>query len=537
VFALEQWPDCLNPIIICTQDFQAYCFACEHVLPRAMELDAHDQYVASPLIVRAPTLANGLLTENPFTVTFEIDSGAVWDDGSPITSRDFAFTWQAILHTRGALHTGGYDLVDSIDTGRPRSAVIRLRSIDINWQELFGGLLGFVLEKAAFPNADPATPDLSGDMIGTIGFSGGPWKLQTWNLHEAVFVPNTQYWPRSRVPLLDRVTFSAMRPPAGAAGVDPVEYGAFRRGDVSAIFPAPVAVDLFHQLEGPNTRVVAGDGSNPEALWFNLQRPIMSDLHVRQALTYAIDRQPLVENAAALNNPGAKVLNCGLVSVPDHGPWCSRTYFDGFRYDVAHALRILRADGWDCSMAAHSPPTPCVKDGQPLVLTISYQSSNPRYTTALALVRQEAARAGFGFRLAKYASPGYLFSEVLPKGKFDIAIYSIGPVLDPSVAFLFACDQIPSQANPFGPNWSRWCDPQADRLIKESDRELDPAKRLILMQGVYELEVKDAVALPLYVLPNIAAWRTDRIAGPIGTYVSSAYGYGFFINMYDWHVP
>ena len=68
-----------------------------------------------------------------------------------------------------------------------------------------------------------------------------------------------------------------------------------------------------------------------------------------------------------------------------------------------------------------------------------------------------------------------------------------------------------------------------------SDRELDPQRRLALMERIFELQAQNFVSLPLYVLPVISAWRTDKIAGPIGRYSSTPYG--MFFNMNEWFVP
>jgi hypothetical protein len=69
--------------------------------------------------------------------------------------------------------------------------------------------------------------------------------------------------------------------------------------------------------------------------------------------------------------------------------------------------------------------------------------------------------------------------------------------------------------------------------LDESDREVDPARRLALMERIYQLQAQDFVSLPLYVLPVINAWRTDKIAGPIGLYSSTPYG--MFFNMDEWY--
>jgi hypothetical protein len=52
------------------------------------------------------------------------------------------------------------------------------------------------------------------------------------------------------------------------------------------------------------------------------------------------------------------------------------------------------------------------------------------------------------------------------------------------------------------------------------------------MDQIYATQAQDFLSLPLYVLPELAAWRTDRIAGPIGAYNGTLNG--LFFNMNEW---
>src|SRR5947209_17057279 len=62
VFGAEQWPKCINPINECSSSLWTWYTVLEHVLPRAMQLDAKGKFVASPLLREVPTLDNGGLT-------------------------------------------------------------------------------------------------------------------------------------------------------------------------------------------------------------------------------------------------------------------------------------------------------------------------------------------------------------------------------------------------------------------------------------------------------------------------------------------
>jgi peptide/nickel transport system substrate-binding protein len=484
-----------------------------------MKLDVRGNFVASELLLEAPTLDNGGLTQSPFTVRFKINPRAVWDDGSSITSADFDFTWRAIEHTVGVYTNRGYDLIRAIDASDPRTAVLRFRRPLAEWPTLFGGAFGYVLKRAAFPSADPEEPNLQKEMKGGIPFAAGPFRLDHWDGRSAVLVRNDRYFGRTA--RLDKVTFVALT-------YQGRERTALRSGQVAAIFPMPPGPGLLAALNGEHVKTLTADGIYFEALWLNHAEPPLDDPRVREAFMYAVDRRAIVDKVIRPNHPGAAVLNCGFVAFRHLGPWCRATPFERFTYDPARARRILESDGYDCSAAF------CTKDGKPLEVEYSTTGSNDRRVLTQRLVMDQARSAGFAIQ-PRDIEHSVLFTE--HEGpRHLIADFAAPTYGDPSVTELFACDEIPAKENHYyGGNNSRWCDPEADRLMRQADREIDPKRRLALMERIYELQARDFVSLPLYVLPVISAWRTDKIAGPIGRYSSTPYG--MFFNMNEWYVP
>src|SRR5437867_3607288 len=54
----SDYPECLNPITGCAAATATWWTVLDHVLPHAMVLDDRGNWVASPLLTEAPTLAN-----------------------------------------------------------------------------------------------------------------------------------------------------------------------------------------------------------------------------------------------------------------------------------------------------------------------------------------------------------------------------------------------------------------------------------------------------------------------------------------------
>jgi peptide/nickel transport system substrate-binding protein len=521
VVAAEQWPECTNPITSCSAATWYWWSVAQNVLPYAMQLDPEGNFIASPLLVEAPSLDNGGITQDPFTITFRINPDANWEDGSPITSADLDFTWKAILNTSGAYTTVGYDQIDSVDTSDPKTAVITFTDVFVDWPDLFGGVYQGILKKAAFPDADEDEPNLKDEMLDTVPFSGGPWVLDSWSNEQAVYSRNENYFGTPAnldgftiVPRLDQAT----------------EINSLLTGEVSAIFPQPSDVSLIDQVAvNPNVKAVGAPGAYYEALYINHESAPMDDPAVREAFMYAIDRQSVIDAIIKLNNPDAKVLTCGYISFEGVGPWCDNKYFE-FPYDAAKSRELLTAAGYDCSAEGQA----CTKDGNKLVVEYSTVATNTRRTTTQELLKEKATEAGFDFRIKNYDA-GVLFGDIGPKGDFTIADYASGGSVDPSITSQLTCDVIPSRENDFGGgNWNRWCNQQADQLMLQSDTELDPAQRLTLLDQVYQLEEQDFLNVPLYQLPNVGAWRTDKVAGPLETFIPS--NYGMFFNMHEWYI-
>jgi len=494
-----------------------------------MVLDANGNFVASPTLAEAPTLDNGGITQNPFTVSFKIADNAVWADGTPITSADFDFTWKAILNTTGTYTTVGYSSIDSIDTSDPKAAVIKFKDVFVDWPDLFGGVYQGILEKAAFPKENTSDkPDLAKEMQDSMPFSGGPWILKSWSKDQAVFVRNDKFFgtadgPRGGVPYLDQVTIVPRTD-------QPTEIQSLLTGEVDAIYPQPSDVSLIDQVKGtPGVTAKGTDGAYFEALWFQLESAPLNDPKVREALMYAVDRQAIIDAIIKLNNPNAEVLNCGFVSFPNIGNWCKDVQpFKDFTYDPAKSKEVLTGDGYDCSAS------PCTKGGKPLVIEYSTVSTNTRRTTTQQLLQEKAKDAGIQFKIKNYEA-GVLFGDIGPHGKFTMADFATGGSVDPSITSSLACENIPTSANSFGGgNWNHWCDQAATDLMHQSDKELDPAKRLQLLDQVYQMEAQQFISLPLYVLPNVGAWHADKIGGPVDTYIPT--NLGMFYNMNNWYL-
>jgi peptide/nickel transport system substrate-binding protein len=533
VVAAEQWPQCLNPITTCRSASWLFYTVLNNVMPRLIEWTADGKVGASPIITEVPSLDNGGVVAKPFSVTFHLKPGVKWADGTPITSSDIEFTWKALLNTKGSADTVGYSEITSVDTTDPSTIKINFDKTVVDWPDLFGGNDFGFLEKAAFPDEmNSAKPDLSGEMKSSIPFSGGAWTLASWDKTQAVLTPNKNF--AGDVALLDQVTEVPRT-------IVTTEINSLLSGEVAAIYPQPGATALADQFSSNKNVVAKGSNSTyTEALWFQVSSTgyepagnpnnVVMDPKVREAISYAVDRQAVIDTIIKLNNPTAEISNCGLLDIPGT-PWCDPTTFAGYTYDPQKAMSILTSDGYDCSSGK------CTKGGQPLTVTYEINEGNDRRAATAQLLKEKAAAAGITFQVEVKDATQY-FEDLLPKGQYQMAEYASGGYYDPSVTASFACDQIPTAANGgSGGNWDYWCNQDATKLMHSSDQEVDSTKRVSQIQQIGKIEAMptELPALPLFNLPNVWAYRSDLVAGPVGTWGPT--NYGLFYNMNQWYIP
>lgn len=515
VFAAEQWPECINPVTSCANASWLTWSVIHHVLPKLMEVDAEGNYQASPLIEEAPSLDNGLITEDPFTVTFNLREEAVWNDGTPITSEDVHFTWRAIMDSTGTLSTTGYELITDIDTSDPKTAVVTFSQNYAPWGDLFGGGTQFVLKADEFTSTDTAD-----EMLDSISFSGAPWLLQSWSNEEAVLVRNDAFWDADRIPLFDQVTFVPRED-------TDTEIVALQTGEVAAIFPQP-SPGVNERLEQDGIDFTLAGGVVYEGLWPNQQSPqspILADQAVREALAFAIDRQQIVDTVMTPVDPNAEVLQCAGW-VPNVGPWCGEEFADVVQ-DFDRAEQVLVDDGWE-----RNANGVWEKDGTPLEIEWNTVAGNRRREDVQALVQEQVSDFGIRF-VINNLDAGELFQNRLPQLEFGMGLYAQVASPDPSVTTIYDRDQIPSEANGnAGQNNIAWDSEQVTELARRSDQELDQDERLATIREIGATVREEMAWIPLYQLPNMTAWRSDQIDGPIGDYTASSYG--GFANMYDW---
>lgn len=238
-----------------------------------------------------PDLATSWVTAaDGKTVTFHLATEVTWHDGQPFTSADVKFTFEKILllyssRTKSALKP----VLAGIDTPDPNTVVFRFKTPYAAFLSLIEKVNAPILPMHVYQGTDPLTNPANQHPIGTgaFKFSEGV-KGDHYTL-----VRNDHYFKKGQ-PYLDKIVIRIMPDDATAST-------AFQRGEVDyLVFPPGQDVDRLAKLPG-----VTETGKGREAfasvtfLVFNLDRPALKDVRVREAIGAAIDQRFIIRSVLA----------------------------------------------------------------------------------------------------------------------------------------------------------------------------------------------------------------------------------------------
>jgi peptide/nickel transport system substrate-binding protein len=499
--ASEQEPACLDWLSACNTASPGVYAVEADTLPRAYDFSSDGVYKPSILIT-----GEAQVTTTPEqTVTYTINPRAVWDDGQPITSTDFKYTWQQIITSQDPIDKTGYSRIVSVDDSDPRTAVVTFSTPFPDWKQLFGGRYGIL------PSHILQAQDRSAAMTNGYAWSGGPWKIDHWTKGvELKLVPNGNYWGKK--PDVDSVTIKFFTSQAA-------EEQAFQSGQVQAVYPDPQK-ELDAYRSQPGTSSDAATGLMYEGLWFNVDSAPVDSKAVRQALAYATDRTSIAQQLFLSIQPGIKPINSFYTPL-------FKTYTEPFaKYhpDTNMVNTLMTGDGW-----AKDTDGIWAKGAEKAVLQLK-TSSDERDVLAAQILQSQWQQAGFQLSVIP-ESPAVLDGTDMPQGKFQAALLAQVPSdNDSGQCNMWCTKSIPVTANGFtGGNVARISDPTLDRLWTDSDTNLDQnARQQDAVQG--QATLADLVpAIPLVAIPDVIAANTTTLAVEGGkfqhNFVSGPYTY------------
>ena len=407
-----------------------------------------------------PGLAERWEIRDPLTYVFHLRRGVKFHDGRPLTSRDVKWTFDSLL--QGKIHStkaSTYRFVDRIDAPDDATVIFHLKEpfASLLWN-LSGPAIGIV-------------PFGSGEEITRHPVGSGPFRLLSAEQDkEAIVTRNDNYWGAR--PRLPRVRFTVV-PDSTTRALE------LRKGSADVAINA-LTSDMVLTLEHePSLQVLHTPGSELAYLGFNHRDPILRDARVRQAMAYAIDRQPLIHYLLRdFARPARTVL-------PPES-WAYDGNVSGYAHDPQRARELLDAAGY-----------PAV-NGTRFHLTM--KTSTEESTRLLAAVLQQQLReAGIELDIRSFEFATF-FSDIT-HGEFQVySLRWVGGNEDPDIfEYVFHS----SKFTPRGANRTFYTNPRVDALIDQARRESDQNTRKQIYAELQSILADDVPYINLWYFDNV----------------------------------
>lgn len=362
----------------------------------------HEPLIQSTLITTDTDLnfVNDLATsyepsEDGLTWTFVIRDDVKFTDGEPLTAADVAFTINGIVN--GEASECDLSMVDE-------AVATDDTTVEIHLNKPFNALLytlavvGIVPEHAYDEN------------YGTNPIGSGRYMLEQWDQgQQVILTANPDYY--GEAPKMERVIVVFMEEDASLAAA---QSGQVDIAYTSATLAAnqPAGYDLLNcasvDSRGISLPTVEPGGTRKDGTTdYPAGNAVTSDLAIRQAINYGVDRQAMIDNV--LNGYGTVAY-----SVSDGMPWASEDM--KCETDVDYAKQLLADGGW-----AAGDDGILEKDGTRASVTLWYMAGDSVRQGIASEFANQMANLGIEVNIS-----GASFDDIYPHEFSDMVVWGWG---------------------------------------------------------------------------------------------------------------
>jgi peptide/nickel transport system substrate-binding protein len=521
------------------------------------------------LVNEIPATDNGgvkVIDSTHMDVTINLKPGLKWSDGSPLTTDDVIFSWNAICDpATGAPNTAGYDHITSMEKKSDTQVIwhfgpeLTKSAKDSSGNPAYRcGLAGALTSGIYAPYLLLAEAIFPKSALGTIAHSdwarsdyfnvqptvtSGPYMVQNFtpgNAAQVVMVPNPHYADGrggakvfNHKPYLDKVIYKIY-------GSKPSQIAGLAAGDADLGLDM-IANDLPALEAITQDHTVAITGLQDEFLTFNQGNNMIGcpapydqtkcgtptifqgDKVLRQAINLAIDKDTINKNL--VHNVGV-VMNGPLLST--FKPWADPTKAT-FTRDVAKANSLLDGDGW-----VKGSDGIRAKNGKKLAFHITTTAGNKQRASEVELMATALKDIGASVPTSPDVHTNdfdpFNTGGIFATGQYDVALFANNWSPDPdSFAAFVAASQIPTPINQSGGNWGHANDPALDALFQQGAATLDINKRISLYNQAQAEWLDYMPTVQLYERPGAFTYSAS-----FGNFSPSENSALSIWNMTDW---
>jgi peptide/nickel transport system substrate-binding protein len=438
---------------------------------------------------------------NGLMITFRLRRGVKWHDGQPFTAADVLYTYQVTVDPKTPTAYAGDFLKVK------KAEVLDDYTFRITYDKPFAPALvswgASILPKHLLSGTDITRSPLTRHPIGT-----GPYKFKEWVAgQKIVLVANPDYFEGR--PYIDGY-ITRIIPDMATMFLELRGQGI----DISGLSPLQYTRQTESKLFQKNFNKYRYLSFAYTYLGYNLKNPLFTDKKVRQAISYAINKEAIISGV---------LLGLGK---PATGPFKPGTWpYNGnikiYNFDQQKAKDLLREAGWKDI----NGDGVLEKDGKPFVFELVTNQGNETRQKCAEIIQRQLAEVGITvkIRILEWAS---FVNDFIGKRRFDAVIMGWTIPSDPDAYDVWHS----SKTAPEELNFISYKNTEADEMLERGRSTFDQRERKKYYDRFQEILAEEQPYTFLYV-PDALIIINSRFRGiepaPIG----------LNHNFIQWYVP
>ena len=434
-------------------------------------------------------------------ITFHLRQGVKWHDGAPFTSADVMFTYRLMIDPdTPTAYAERYRQVE--EASAPDPYTFKVRYAEPLAPALVSWALG-ICPAHLLKGKDITKSPLARNPIGT-----GPFRFVKWDAGEKIVLErNEDYFEGA--PYIKRIVYrivpdtTTMFLELQSGGLDHMGLTPLQYARQTA---SPAFRRRFNKFRYPAFAYAY--------LGYNLRKPMFQDKRVRQAISYAIDKQEIVDGV---------LLGLGQPATGPYKPgsWPYNPDVPRYAYAPDTARDLLDSAGWKDVDGDGIRE----KNGKKMVFTILTNQGNDQRIKAGEIIQRRLQEVGIKVKLRVIEWASFL-KEFIHPGKFDATILGWNIPVDPDSYNIWHS----SKTGPRELNFIGYRNPEVDVLLEQGRRVIPVEKRRPIYYRLQQILAEDVPYTFLYVpdsLPVVARRFHGIEEAPAG----------IMYNFNQWYVP
>jgi peptide/nickel transport system substrate-binding protein len=412
------------------------------------------------------------------SLTFTIRSGVKWSDGTPMTANDVAYTFNLTKKNPALDLTGSWSVLSSVTATDASTVTMTFKHVAVPYFYYIADQTPIVPEHIWSKVANPTT-DPNKAPVGT-----GPYTMNKCTPQNVTYKANPNYW-QPGLPKVKTIQYPAYT--SNNTANNDLANGSAQWG--SQYIPA---IKAFYTSKSPDFHYWFPPTVNV-TLIPNLTDPILKNVKVRQAMSYAINRSQVSTTGESGYEPPAN--QTGVVT-PTFSSTLNQSALSswGNGYDPAKAKSLLASAGYHLG----SDGIMANAAGQKLKFTVINVGDYSDWVASVQVIQQNLKAVGI--QLTPQNLSNTALQAAMYNGRYQLA-YNAQQTFGPSAYYELNNWLNSANTAPIGKvaasNYERYSNKTTDALLDQYAITTSASEQQSILNKIQEVMLNEVPVIPV----------------------------------------